>query len=49
VRLVADYINTQAIDFIRLKKIRHPISHTLIGLPGQFHTDQRAILTAFIG
>ncbi len=32
-----------------LKKFRHPISHTLIGLPGQFHTDQRVCLAAFIG
>jgi len=34
---------------LSLRKFRHAVSHTLIGLPGQFHTDQRAILTAFIG
>jgi hypothetical protein len=43
------YINTQAIDFIRHKRIRrHAIDHPPCGLPGQFRTDQRASLTAFI-
>jgi hypothetical protein len=34
---------------LSLRKFRHAASHTLIGLPGQFHTDQRVCLAAFIG